>query len=62
MPIGSPGCPEFALCTASIASTRSAAAFIQWSGWDWRSSGMFTGSGLSLLRRLPELQATGVAN
>ena len=43
MPIGMPGCPEFAFCTASIASTRSAAAFIQWSGWRWRSSEMSTG-------------------
>ena len=62
MPIGRPGCPEFAFCTASIDSTRSAAAFIQWSGWDWRSSEMFTGTAFPDCGACLNCRQPGVAN
>ena len=58
MPIGMPGWPEFAFCTASIASTRSAAAFIQWSACFWRRSAMFTGK-LPFLHAGPRTRRAG---
>ena len=38
-PSASPGCPEFAFCTASIRQHPNGGGLHQWSGWRWRKIG-----------------------